>query len=358
VASIVEIEFIVQEEIAPIISAATDRHLMRAVRRGARGSGGVLRVYRCPGDLISLGRYNLVPAVGADSDVSLFRRHAGGRLLPFGDGFVGLSLILPHRSAIFSSDPLHLSPHQVINRYVRGILEAFTALGVGAFYPGRDLVTVDRQAIGAVSFETDEDGTLLFEAVIANDRDFSVLGELLAKGKVDEGMVRERVLPESATTSLGYQLGTTLSLLEVAAEIRRGFAKQFDLTFRQRELMPLEKQAISALANRQLDGGQWLFERRLDADLHSCGSVLTQLGRFEAHLALQNAHIIKRVTFAGDFIANSPAVIELERELKLCPAKWGPIEAVVRKVFSQPQNFILGIGRLRTVVDTILRGVA
>jgi hypothetical protein len=44
--------------------------------------------------------------------------------MPWGDGFVGLSLVLPHRSALAAADPLALAPEQVMNRCVRGVLRA------------------------------------------------------------------------------------------------------------------------------------------------------------------------------------------------------------------------------------------
>jgi hypothetical protein len=63
------------------------------------------------------------------------------------------------------------------------------------------------------------------------------------------------------------------------------------------------------------------------------------------------------VQFSGDFIANSSAVEVLERELKLCPADWRSIALITDEVFQRPANFILGIGRLRTIPDTIVKAL-
>ena len=69
-----------------------------------------------------------------------------------------------------------------------------------------------------------------------------------------------------------------------------------------------------------------------------------QLGQFDVHFSLEQEHFIKDIVFAGDFIANSPAIERLEHELRLCPAEWRAIDAVASEMFAQPENFILGIG--------------
>jgi len=349
-------DFIVQPQIDPALSVATDRHLMRVLARRSRGRNAVLRVYGFRGDAVSLGRYHLAPAAALDASVQVTRRHSGGRALPFGDGLVGLSLILPHRSALFGDEPCGLAPYQVLNRYVRGILDACRIGGISAFYPGRDFVTVDRRVLAAVSFETDEQGTLLFEALISNTRDFSVLPSFLEV--VDKGgVVKAQLLGENGTTSLARELRTMLTVEDVAELLRRGFAEQFDLSLEPHELSPLERQVIEAVVARECTPEQWLFERQVRPDLDLHASVWVQLGVFEVHLALQQGQFIKEIMFSGDFIANSPAIAALERELRLCPVDGRTIEAITGEIFSRPENFVLGIGKLRTIADTILRAV-
>jgi lipoate-protein ligase A len=352
------LDFLVQPRLTPRISLAEDRHFLQVVGRPPCPRVGVLRVYDLPGDVLSAGRYHLLhldlPSVDR---VQLHRRHSGGRLVPCGDGFVGLALVLPHRSALFSPDPNALAPHQVMNRYVRGILEACRLANVPAFYPGRDVVTVDRRVLAMVSFETDRCGALLFEAIIANGRDFSVLSAM--RKEVDGAAL---VLPSTGftpegSTSLARELGTQLTTEEVAELLRPGFEKQFSLAFEAHALTPLEAQAIDANAARDFDDDQWLYQRQLRSDLDHHASAQVQLGMFEAHFALEQDQFIKEITFAGDFIANSPAIERLEHELRLCPAEWRAIDAVAAAIFSQPENYVLGIGPLRTIADTILQGL-
>ena len=347
----------VQPGLTPGASIAADAHFLHVVRRPSRTRLGVLRVYDFAGDIISIGRYHLSPqAPSAPCAVGLHRRQSGGRAMPFGDGFVGMALVLPHRSALLSDEQFSLAPYQVINRYARGILEACKLVGLPAFYPGRDFITVNRRVLGLVSFEVDHTGALLFEAIIANRRDFSVLPDLLEAVDSD-GVIKTEMLAPHDTTCLSQELGVHLTTAEVADLLRRGYEKQFDVGFGDHALTPLEDRAIEATATHEFHDGRWLRQRvpRADLDQHSCERV--QLGMFEAHFSLEQNRFIKEVIFAGDFIANSASIARLEHELRLCPAEWRAIDAVASEIFAQPQHFILGIGRTRVIADIVCKGI-
>jgi lipoate-protein ligase A len=352
------LDFIVQPHITSRHSLAADSHFLHVVGRPSRLRSGVLRIYDLAGPWLSIGRYHLAPGpTGPGRCVQLHRRYSGGRTVPFGDGFVGLALVLPQRSALFSADPFALAPYQVMNRYVRGILEGCKLVNVRAFYPGRDFVTVDRRLLALVSFEVDRSGALLFEAVIANHRDFSGLPEMLEQ--VDaSGVIQAEMLAPESTTCLSRELGTDLATEEVAELLRRGFEKQFNLFFEEHVLTSLEEQAIAATAAHEFQDTPWLQQRQLRPDFDHHASARVQLGAFETYFSLEQDRFIKDVTFAGDFIANSPAIERLEHDLRLCPAEWRAIDAVAAGIFSQPENYILGIGHSRTIADTICKGLA
>jgi len=352
------LDFIVQPGIAPDTSLAADAHFLHVVGRPSRTRLGVLRVYDFAGDVLSLGRYHLTPNRRLPTDdVRLHRRQSGGRAVPFGDGFIAMALVLPHRSALFSDDPFALAPYQVMNRYARGILEGCKLVGVPAFYPGRDVVTVNRRVLGLVSFEVDHTGALLFEAIIANRRDFSVLPHLL--DAVDAGgVIKAEMLAPHDTTCLAQELGVQLTTAEVASLLRRGFETQFKLTFADHTLTPLEERAIEATATHEFHDDRWLRQRQPRADLDHHASEHVQLGIFEAYCSLEQNRFIKDVLLAGDFIANSAAIAQLEHELRLCPAEWRAIDAVASEIFARPEHFILGIGRTRAIADTICKGFA
>jgi lipoate-protein ligase A len=352
------LDFIVQPRIAPDVSVASDSHFLHVVGRPSRTRAGVLRVYDFAGDVLSLGRYHLAPdGAAAAGGPTVHRRLSGGRVMPFGDGFVGLTLALPHRSALFSDDPLALAPNQIMNRYVRGILAACKLENVPAFYPGRDFITVDRRILALVSFEVDHNGALLFEAIIANRRDFSVLPELL--DQVDRsGVIKAEMLTADSTTCLAEALGTALSTEEVAAMLRRGFASQFDLTLEPHALSPLEQQAIEATVAHDFHTDRWVRQRHIRPDLDRHAFTRVQLGLFEAYFSLEQDRFIKDIMFAGDFIANSPAIEQLEHDLRLCPGEWRAIDAAAAAIFAQPENFILGIGPVRTIAETVTKALA
>jgi lipoate-protein ligase A len=351
------LDFILQPGITPEVSLAADAHFLHVVGRPSRTRPGVLRVYEFAGDVLSLGRYHLSPpgpsVIGA---VRVHRRQSGGRAIPFGDGFVGMALVLPHRSALLSGEQFALAPYQIMNRYARGILEGCKLVGVPAFYPGRDFITVNRRVLGLVSFEVDPTGALLFEAIIANRRDFSLLPHLL--DAVDAGgVVKAEMLAPHDTTCLAQELGVQLTTVEVADLLRRGYEKQFAVAFADHALTPLEERAIEATVTHEFHDERWLRQRapRADLDQHCCEPV--QLGMFEAHFSLEQKRFIKEIMFAGDFIANSSAITRLEHELRLCPAEWRAIDAVASQTFAQPEDFILGIGRTRVIADTVCKGI-
>ncbi len=344
--------YVLQGDVSPSIGVATDRYLLGALGRRARP--GVLRVYAFPGDVLAAGRWHLAPPAAADLGEAFVRRLTGGRALALGEGYLGISLLLPHRSALVADDPFALAPFQVANRYVRGLIRALKQLGLPAFYPGRDLVTVNRRPIAAVSFETDDDGRLLFEAILAVDRPLSAVAQLLDRWDTG-GVIKGDLLALEGGTSLREELGERPSLAELGVLVRDGFAEQFGVTIGEEPLSALETQAVTALATRE--GRQWNALRQPRPDLPYSGSSGIQTGVLEAHFALEQGRFLKEVCLAGDFIADSPAIASLEYRLRLCPAERGAIARVVDTVFNDRAHYMLGVGPLRAVADTIVKGL-
>ncbi len=344
--------YLLQPEVPPSIGVATDRYLLGALGRRARP--GVLRVYAFPGDVLAAGRWHLAPVDALDLGEAFVRRLTGGRALALGEGYLGISLLLPHRSALIADDPFALAPFQVPNRYVRGVMRALKQLGLPAFYPGRDLVTVNRRPIAAVSFETDDEGRLLFEAIVAVDRPLSAVAQLLDRWDT-AGIIKADLLALEGGTSLREEIGDTPSLDDLGNLVREAFAEQFGVVIAPEPLSPLETQAVTALAAREHRA--WMLERRPRPDLMLSGSSGIQTGVFEANFALEQGRFLKEVCFAGDFIADSPAIASLEYRLRLCPAERGAIARVVDAVFGDPAHYLLGVGPLRVVADTIVKGL-
>ena len=250
--------------------------------------------------------------------------------MPWGEGFVGISLVLPERSALTGSAPL--GPEQVLNRYVRGILAGCESFGVPAFYPGRDLVTVEGRMLGMASFDTEPSGALVVEAVLAVGRDFTELPRLLDRADPG-GVVRAAMVTAEETTCLAARIGRTPDLTEMADRLRQGYEQRLGVRFAER----IQRVEIG------FDEDGWLGQRRGRPGLERRATVVGQLGALEVYSALE-AGRIHEVMLAGDVIANSAAIERLEDELRGCPAERVAIEAVVKRVLALPGNFLLGLG--------------
>ncbi len=344
--------YVFQPDVPPSIGVATDRYLLGTLGRRARP--GVLRIYAFPGDVLAAGRWHLAPPSAGELGDAFVRRLTGGRALALGEGYLGVSLLLPHRSALLADDPFALAPFQVANRYVRGVMRALKQLGLPAFYPGRDLVTVNRRPIAAVSFETDDEGRLLFEAILAVDRPLSAVAQLLDRWDTG-GTIKADLLALESGTSLREEIGDVPSVEELGGLLREAFAEQFGVPVAPEPLSALELQAVTALAARE--SRAWNVLRKPRAELPCVGSSGIQTGVLEVHFALEQKRFLKEVCLAGDFIADSPAVASLEYRLRLCPAERNAIARVVDGVFGDPAHYLLGAGPLRVVADTIVKGL-
>jgi lipoate-protein ligase A len=331
------LSLLVQPAITPDESLGWDRRLRKEV---AEGAPGVLRLYRFPGDVLSLGRYHFTPRGGP-----VHRRHSGGRAMACGAGFLGLGLVLPHRSALVSSEPFALSPDQVMNRCIRGVLRGLEAGGVPVLYPGRDTITSARKLLGFASFDVDDRGVLLFEAIVAVDRDLSLLPHLLDRIDPDGVVPTSMLLPDDAT-SVAQVLGRTPRIEEIAEMIVGGYqAAGQELSF-----VPYEGTGSPPPAD-----DAWLCQRVVRAELDHRATIPTMLGTLEAHVALAADGTIDDVTLAGDFIADAAAIAALERELRGCPVQRMAVGGITAAAFAKPGSFILGVGPISTVTDVVMK---
>jgi lipoate-protein ligase A len=296
-----------------------------------------------PGDVVSLGRFHLVPPAARD-DGTLWRRASGGRVVPCGDGFVVLSLTLPHRSALESNDSYALQPEQVMNRCVRGLLDGLAALGVSALYPGRDTVTAGGRPLALVSFDVDADGALLFEAVVSVERDWSVLATVLDRADPG-GIARASLVLPGAATSIARELGHPVELGDVVAALQRGYAARLRCEV-------ADRPAPAAAG----DAEAWLRARVPRPELDRHGWSPTMLGALDVHLATGGG-VLREVMLSGDLIAPAPTIASLEAALRGCPATRDAVQALVSRVFSAPEAFVLGIGPVTTITDTVMRAV-
>lgn len=330
------LDFVVQPVVTPGESLATDRALLA---RAADGGGATLRVFGFAGDVVSLGRFHREPS-GA-SDVAVYRRLTGGRAWAAGEGFVGVALVLPHRSALAADAPEALAPEQVMNRCVRGLLGALEANGMPALYPGRDLVTVARRPIATLVLEVDARGATLFEAVLSVGRDQATLPRLLDRADPDGAVPVAMTLPGDVT-SVQELTGHAPSVAEVAAWLGDGFVHRLGTPVRPATTMAPTGDATPVAPPLRIAGAR-------------SARVSTMLGVLEVQLTLAADGTIAAVAICGDLLAPSWAIAHLEAALRGCAPAFAPVGAVVEATFADRGAFVLGIGPLQTLTEAIVR---
>jgi len=342
------LDVILQPQITSAASTALDRFYLRHCTTDEFTGAGVLRVYAVPGDEVSIGRYHLAPSGTDQASIRLQRRLTGGRVMPRGDGFVCVSLILSHRASLLGEVASPLQAYQVLNRYVRGLLEGCKMAQLAPIYPGLDSVTLRRLPFAWISMEENELGAVLFEAILANTRDFSVLPLWL--DQIDRnGILKVEMVDSASVTSLQGELGVGLSVEEVGTLIQRGYTTQFAVTAR----------TIAAAETE--DATEIVLPARGEGDVARFAhhaSERTQLGVFEVHVSLGPDRRIRDLMLVGDFMASASAVARLEAKLLGCACEAPAIDAVIGAELGAPTSFLLGIGQPATITRVLMRAVS
>jgi lipoate-protein ligase A len=330
-----------------LAAAAEAAPLGRALLAEAREcSSAILCSYTVPGDVLSLGRHHVVPAGPAADGVSLARRLTGGRPAPAGEGFVSIALALPHVAALAGVDPAALAPEQVLNRYVRGLLGALESLGVAAYYPGRDRVTVEGRTIASLAFEVAPDGAALVEASLAVARSFATVSSFADRADPAGVVPVELVLPEQAT-SIGEAAGRTPGLDEIAAALAAGYAARLGVDV-----------AVAPHASpRPAADPSWIDAGRLAPHLDRHALAREMLGVVEVYAARRDDRV-GDVRVCGDFIAPSGTVADLEAALRGAPIERDALRARAAAALAAPRAFMLGVRSPAVVADLVWEACA
>jgi lipoate-protein ligase A len=316
----------------------------------ARETPPVLLIYASMGRAISIGRYHLYRGPIERDGINAMRRLTGGRVVGAGQGCLGLALILPTRTALLKEDVARLKPDQIMNRYARGLLSAMRALGIDCFYPGRDAITFDQREIAMCTFETNAAGAMLFEAAVAHNRGMEELVHDLERIDPD-GALSCRMYDAASATKVVRELARDISFDELADAIASGYRSTLTET-RRRELTAFET-AQAQHRGRALAASNWLAGPNAASSLKLQNRIASQLGAIEAAVALNANGTIDAVRLSGDFIANSPAIAELESELRGRSFDLPSISHAVTKTFGHNDNFFLGAGELSNLVRLI-----
>ena len=237
-----------------------------------------------------------------------------------------------------------------MNRYVRGLLSAMRAIGIECFYPGRDAITFEHREIAMCTFETNASGAMLFEVSIAHNRGMEEVVHDLERIDPD-GALSCRMYDATSATKVVRELARDISFDELADAIASGYRSTLGET-RRRDLTAVET-AQAQHRGRAIAASNWLVGPAAASSAKLKNRIAAQLGTIEAGVALDANNTIEAMRLSGDFIANSPAIAELENELRGEPLDLGSISHAVTKTFGRIDNFFLGAGELSNLVRLI-----
>ncbi len=306
---------------------------------------------------VSICRYHLYDGADNRGGIAAYRRLTGGRIYGAGEGWLGVALILPTRSALLREQDSHLKPDQVMNRYARGLMQGLRTLGLDCFYPGRDAITIARREIALCSFETAANGALLFEAVLAVNRGMEEVMHDLERFDPDGALASTMYDRENSTKAV-RELGRDLPATALAEAIVRGYGDTLG-EIEPRDLTTAERTGGERRGAALLASG-WLNDRKRDAALDHVGRFSSQLGFVEAHLKLGpggaiDRGTIDRIMLSGDFLANAAGIERFESALAGQPLDLPAVSAAAIGAFGDGSNYILGLGDLANLVKLVMK---
>jgi len=312
-----------------------------------------LHVSTLAGEVLALGAFHrpLAPCGGA-----VWRRTTGGRALSCGDGFVVVTLGLPHRSYLVADDRWTLRPEQVMNRCVRGLLAWLRARGVDALYPGLDMLTWQRRALVHLSFAESEQGPTLFQAVVATTRTFADTARL-ADRLDPEGRVPITLIADAACARLadagpstGGRSTAALDLAALAAAIGDAYAGTFALEAA--ELDPEVAERMTADPHPPADATA-APDPADPAPTAIATGLLGQVGAAAEVVAGRVASF----SLTGDFVAPARAIARLRERVVGGPATPDAVTAAVDSVLDGQRGYLLGLSPA-ALRDLVVRAVA
>jgi lipoate-protein ligase A len=297
----------------------------------------LLYAYTLAGDVLSLGRFHVVPPA-CHGPVTVGRRKSGGRVAPLGDGYLALALASPHAAALVGGEPHTVLPGQVLNRAVRGLLGALESLGVPAYYPGREVVTVGGRVLAALGFETAADGATLVEACVAVRRSFAEVSGFADRADPGGVVPVDLMLPDQAT-SLAEASGRAPDLDELTAALSMGYASRLGLEVAtSQELRPPDPDP------------SWLDAGRLPAHLDRHALAREMLGVLEVYAACEG-RVITDVRVCGDVIAPSATIARIEASLRGAPIDRPELVRRVTEAAGEEADAVLGVRSIATIAE-------
>jgi hypothetical protein len=324
------INLITLEKGSPVetLSCVTDV-LARAASSGEKEA--FLLLAEPAGEAIVLGRDQRADSVLHPSRRDdCLRRRSGGKGTLLGEGIVYVGLLLPSLDYLLR-DPF--PPERTVNRYIRPILGAVESFGVKAFYYGTDYLILNRRRGGYVSFDIDDRGVVLMETLIGCTRPWQI--PFGWRGYPPQTI--ERPLED---TVLSDETDRAPTLSGLASALVGQFERRYSAVIR-----PASAPAARSAVPRSDPEPKMRVGRSLLRE--------SAIGFIEADATVEENRL-RHVAIYGDFIANSPAIRELQNSLEGVPATFETVNPIVNNLFARPGNFLIGVRPLSLITEVIL----
>lgn len=291
---------------------------------------------------VVLGAYQHAPhtlRAGALDGPALpvLRRRSGGSAVQLAPGVLYLALGLRDASSLMACPP-----GRILNRNVRGLLAGLRALGVPAFYFGRDFLSVGAATAPAVVVGWDErqDGRVLLECFVAHASSFEL------PAGFDGYPARSAPLwGGKAVTSLQSVLGRPLEAQAVLEALAGGYERGFAVEF-----------ARGAIAE-PIEGAELDVQARTRPQLVWSDAQPEAIGFVSAGVLLRADGTLEALELGGDFFQQRACRDALAARLLGAPATPEAIGAAIDAVYAATGR-IEGVRSLTSLRTAILDAVA
>jgi lipoate-protein ligase A len=323
----------------PLDGFRADQAMAAAVAR--RPERALLRAWTRPEPALSVGRYHRMEP----SAHGMQRRLSGGRIVPVGPGVLGLSLAFGS-AAWLSAGSQRLRPDQVLNRALRPALAMLRDLGLDAFYPGRDVVTVGDRVVMYASFCVFADDVLLVEQMLSLESPFSDL-ETMARRLDPDGIAGIDLQAFDGATTMKALTGKELSSALMLERTVEAATTSFACSVESRDRAP-HASAAAVLADEGAYLG-FLAEHVRVAPERRTAAAFSMLGAVEASARIEDRHV-RELEITGDVIAPFFTLEALARACEGEVAEPKGLRDVVARVLAEEPNFVLGVRDLPEIV--------
>jgi len=238
-----------------------------------------------------------------------------------------------------------LKPEQVLNRALRPLLAVLRGLGLDAFYPGRDVVTVGGRPIAYAAFTTLPDGVVLVEMYLGLSESFQTTPSLVERWDPDGvAAIAPDLFADAVCLSDFTELPDDARLSDTITEAcRQEFASQIAAAAPGREPgMRAGRRAWSAFQ----------AERGPIAPAAASAAGMTMLGVTEVDARILECRF-RSVNICGDLIAPFRTLAEISSGLENQPTTASAIRRTFVAVLGRPGHFVLGAPELEDIVGRL-----